>query len=140
MDAYPRILHKEEERMNNERKNVERLIRHLGVTTKYKGLRYLCDAVAMTIDAERSGDRVMVTKDIYPVVAKKHHTTIFAVEQNIRTVSRVLWERNPKRLVRMAGYSLFDRPTNSELIDILAFYLMEREEDAHEAKIIDRCV
>ena len=140
MDAYPRILHKEEERMNNERKNVERLIRHLGVTTKYKGLRYLCDAVAMTIDAERSGDRVMVTKDIYPVVAKKHHTTIFAVEQNIRTVSRVLWERNPKRLVRMAGYSLFDRPTNSELIDILAFYLMEREEEAHEAKIIDRCV
>ena len=126
--------------MKNERKNVERLIRHLGVTTKYKGLRYLCDAVAMTIDAERSGDRVMVTKDIYPVVAKKHHTTIFAVEQNIRTVSRVLWERNPKRLVRMAGYSLFDRPTNSELIDILAFYLMEREEDAHEAKIIDRCV
>ena len=126
--------------MNNERKNVERLIRHLGVTTKYKGLRYLCDAVAMTIDAERSGDRVMVTKDIYPVVARKHHTTIFAVEQNIRTVSRVLWERNPKRLVRMAGYSLFDRPTNSELIDILAFYLMEREEEAHEAKIIDRCV
>ena len=126
--------------MKNERKNVERLIRHLGVTTKYKGLRYLCDAVAMTIDAERSGDRVMVTKDIYPVVAKKHHTTIFAVEQNIRTVSRVLWERNPKRLVRMAGYSLFDRPTNSELIDILAFYLMEREEEAHEAKIIDRCV
>lgn len=126
--------------MKNMRKNVERLIRHLGVTTKYKGLRYLCDAVAMTIDAERSGDRVMVTKDIYPVVAKKYHTTIFAVEQNIRTVSRVIWERNPKRLVRMAGYSLFDRPTNSELIDILAFYLMEREEEAHEAKIIDRCV
>lgn len=126
--------------MRNMRKNVERLIRHLGVTTKYKGLRYLCDAVAMTIDAERSGNRVMVTKDIYPVVARKHHTTIFAVEQNIRTVSRVLWERNPKRLVRLAGYSLFDRPTNSELIDILAFYLMEREEEAHEAKIIDRCV
>ena len=126
--------------MKNMRKNVERLIRHLGVTTKYKGLRYLCDAVAMTIDAERSGDRVMVTKDIYPVVARKHHTTAFAVEQNIRTVSRVLWERNPKRLVRMAGYSLFDRPTNSELIDILAFYLMEREEEAHEAKFIDRCV
>ena len=126
--------------MKNMRKNVERLIRHLGVTTKYKGLRYLCDAVAMTIDAERSGNRVMVTKDIYPVVARKHHTTIFAVEQNIRTVSRVLWERNPKRLMRMAGYSLFDRPTNSELIDILAFYLMEREEEAHEAKIIDRCV
>ena len=126
--------------MKNMRKNVERLIRHLGVTTKYKGLRYLCDAVAMTIDAERSGDRVMVTKDIYPVVARKHHATIFAVEQNIRTVSRVIWERNPKRLVRMAGYSLLDRPTNSELIDILAFYLMEREEEAHEAKIIDRCV
>lgn len=126
--------------MNYNRKNVERLIRHLGVTTKYKGLRYLSDAIAMTIDAERSGDRVMVTKDIYPVVARKHHTTIFAVEQNIRTVSRVIWERNPKRLVRMAGYSLFDRPTNSELIDILAFYLMEREEEAHEAKIIDRCV
>ena len=126
--------------MKNMRKNVERLIRHLGVTTKYKGLRYLCDAVAMTIDAERSGNRVMVTKDIYPVVARKHHATIFAVEQNIRTVSRVIWERNPKRLVRMAGYSLFDRPTNSELIDILAFYLMEREEDAHEEKIIDRCV
>lgn len=140
MDAYPRILHKEEERMKNTRKNVERLIRHLGVTTKYKGLRYLSDAIAMTIDAERSGDRVMVTKDIYPVVARKHKTTIFAVEQNIRTVSRVIWERNPKRLVRMAGYSLFDRPTNSELIDILAFYLMEREEEAHEAKIIDRCV
>ena len=140
MDAYPRILHKEEEKMKNRRKNVERLIRHLGVTTKYKGMQYLCDAVLMSIDAETNGNRVMVTKDIYPVVARKHHATIFAVEQNIRTVSRVLWERNPKRLVRMAGYSLFDRPTNSELIDILAFYLMEREEEAHEEKIIDRCV
>ena len=124
MDAYPRILHKEEEKMKNRRKNVERLIRHLGVTTKYKGMQYLCDAVLMSIDAETNGNRVMVTKDIYPVVARKHHATIFAA----------------KRLVRMAGYSLFDRPTNSELIDILAFYLMEREEEAHEAKIIDRCV
>ena len=47
------------------------VIRKLGATSKYKGYYYVVDAVEM---AQKIYERpVKVTKDIYPVIARKQH-------------------------------------------------------------------
>ncbi len=60
------------------------VIRKLGATSKYKGYYYVVDAVEM---AQKIYERpVKVTKDIYPVIARKYKSTPSNVEHNIRTV------------------------------------------------------
>ena len=41
----------------------------------------------------------------------------------------VCWEGNKKMLDEIAGYPLEYKPTNSEFIDMLAYYLREIEEE-----------
>ncbi len=76
------------------------VIRKLGATSKYKGYYYVVDAVEM---AQKIYERpVKVTKDIYPVIARKYKSTPSNVEHNIRT---------------------------SEFIDILVYYLRYSDKD-----------
>ena len=70
-----------------------------------------------------------ITKDIYPNLAKKNKSTPTNVEHDIRTLVNVCWEGNRKFLEEIAGYSLNYKPTNSEFIDMLAYYLREIEEE-----------
>lgn len=54
------------------------VIRKLGATSKYKGYYYVVDAVEM---AQKIYERpVKVTKDIYPVIARKYKSTPSNVE------------------------------------------------------------
>ena len=49
------------------------LIRKLGATSKYKGYYYVAEAVRM---AQKIQERpVKITKDIYPIVARKYKST-----------------------------------------------------------------
>ena len=68
------------------------LIRRLGISKKYKGYQYLADAVILVMEMEEGP--VKVTKDIYPVLARRYHVTPEAIEQNIRTVVGQCWGRN----------------------------------------------
>jgi two-component system response regulator (stage 0 sporulation protein A) len=45
------------------------------------------------------------------------------IEHDIRTVVNVCWVTNKEGLDEIAGYSLSYKPTNSEFIDMLAYYL-----------------
>ena len=100
---------------------VYRLIRSLGATSKYKGYHYLAEAVTLSLEIQDGP--VLVTKDIYPVLARRFHDKVSNVEQDIRTIVNVTWKSNREKLEEIAGYHLFYRPSNSEYIDILAFYL-----------------
>lgn len=65
------------------------VIRKLGATSKYKGYYYVVDAVEM---AQKIYERpVKVTKDIYPVIARKYKSTPSNVEHNIRTLVNLCW-------------------------------------------------
>ncbi len=100
-------------------------IRRLGISTKYKGYQYLADAVMLVMEME--DEPVRVTKVIYPELARRYHVTPEAIEQNIRTVVGQCWGKNRSMIERMAGYKMLCRPTNTELIELLAFYLAQNE-------------
>lgn len=102
------------------------LLRRLGVTANYKGFAYT--AYAMVLCAEQPDLLLLVTKNLYPEVAKRYRTTWQAVERNIRTVSRVVWERNPALLGRMADCTLVEKPRCSQFLAIVAAG-MERDGD-----------
>ena len=103
---------------------VYRIIRRLGVTSKYKGYYFLAEAVKMCMDMQENPIRI--TKDIYPRLAKKFKSTPMNIEHDIRTIINVCWNTNRQTMSDIAGYSLNYKPTNSEFVDMLAYYLLQR--------------
>lgn len=112
-------------------KGVYGVIRRLGVTSKYKGYYYLVEAISMVM-AQKDGN-IKITKDIYPNLSKKFKSTPSNIERDIRTVINTCWETNKSGLDKIAGYPLVCKPTNSEFIDMVAYYLSE--EDIAEANV-----
>ena len=106
-------------------KEVYRLIRSLGATSKYKGYHFVAEAVKISMQIQERPMRI--TKDIYPYLAKKFKSTPVNVEHDIRTVVNVCWISNKESLDHIAGYSLTYKPTNSEFVDMLAYYLLEEK-------------
>lgn len=107
-------------------KKVYSLIRRLGVTSKYKGYYYVAEAVRLSMEAPEMP--MKITKDIYPKLAKKYKSTSVNVEHDIRTIINVCWVTNKDEMDLIAGYPLNYKPTNSEFIDMLAFYLSQVEQ------------
>ena len=115
------------------------LIRQLGVTSKYKGYYFLAEAVKLSV--EMQGRPIKITKDIYPTLARKFKSTPVNIEHNIRTVLNLCWSSGKETLNAIAGYSLRYKPTNSEFIDILAYYLSQAESEENQRSqnfIVDR--
>lgn len=106
-------------------RKVYRLIRQLGMTSKYKGYYYVAEAVMMSMELQDYP--IKITKDIYPYLAKKFKSTPVNIEHDIRTVINVCWTANKETMDRIAGYPLRYRPTNSEFVDMLAYYLVQTE-------------
>ncbi len=102
---------------------VVNVIRELGVTNKYKGYNQIIDA----LEQKYVADYCKVTKDVYPRVARKHHTKPWNVEQNIRTVVKFCWDNSRPQLNKMAGRKLIVMPTNAEFLDILTWYVKSEE-------------
>ena len=68
------------------------LLHRLGATANYTGFSYLVRALQLC--AEEPERLLLVTKWLYPDVAKQYGTNWKAVERNIRTVGRD-WEFKP---------------------------------------------
>ena len=89
------------------------LLEKLGATSKYKGYYYVVDAVEM---AQKIYERpVKVTKDIYPVIARKYKSTPSNVEHNIRTLVNLCWMNHKDNTGRNGRVYKADKPTNSDL-------------------------
>lgn len=107
-------------------KQIYGVIRKLGVTSKYKGYFFLADAIQLAMGS--LDQPIKITKDIYPELAKKYKTTSMNIEHNIRTVINICWETNRNGMGEIAGYPLTYKPTNSEFIDMAAYYLLSEQE------------
>lgn len=99
------------------------IIGKLGITSKYRGYFFVTDAIDLAMNAHDKP--IKVTKDIYPYLAKKYKTTPMNIERNVRTVITMCWETNKKGVDEIAGHPLAYRPTNSQFIDMVAYYLSE---------------
>lgn len=123
------MVRKDEVRM----KLIYGTIRKLGVTSNYKGYFYLADAIKLAMNSPNKPIRI--TKDIYPYLAMKYKTTTMNIEHNIRTVISLCWETNQEGIAEIAGCPVCRKPTNSEFIDMLAYYLLTTHEREYTWKV-----
>ena len=101
---------------------VTNVIHEVGVPAHIKGYQYLREAIMMVV-----GDIDIInqiTKQLYPDIAQKYHTTPSRVESAIRHAIEVAWGRGePSTVESIFGYTVSaskGKPTNSEFIAMIA--------------------
>ena len=94
------------------------LLYRLGATANYTGFFYT--AYAVSLCAEQPNRLLLVTKWLYPEVARQYRTNWKAVERNIRTVGDIIWRENRNLLEKLARRPLAVKPRNAQLLAILA--------------------
>lgn len=101
----------------------------LGIPTHRAGFPYIEQAIALWVPG------CMVTKDIYPVIARNNRVSIDAVERNIRAAIKQAWDEKRGRTDAIFGvfglWAVQARPTASEFISAVAIWAErgERDED-----------
>ncbi|MBR2786688.1 MAG: sporulation transcription factor Spo0A [Clostridia bacterium] len=101
---------------------VTNIIHEVGVPAHIKGYQYLREAIMMVV---RDIDVInQITKQLYPEIAAKYHTTPSRVERAIRHAIEVAWTRGQIDIVEsIFGYTISTskgKPTNSEFIAMIA--------------------
>ena len=101
---------------------VTNVIHEVGVPAHIKGYQYLREAIIMVVsDIDMINQ---ITKQLYPEIASKYHTTPSRVERAIRHAIEVAWGRGKQDVVeRIFGYTVSaskGKPTNSEFIAMMA--------------------
>ncbi len=101
---------------------VTNVIHEVGVPAHIKGYQYLREAIMMVIN---NIDIInQITKQLYPDIAVKYHTTPSRVERAIRHAIEVAWGRGQAETVEnIFGYTISaakGKPTNSEFIAMIA--------------------
>ena len=103
-----------------ENTEISELLYRLGITAKYMGFQQVSYAVRLVlIQPERLQ---LVTKWLYPDVAKHCGTNWRAVERNIRAVISVAWDLRPEVLDQIAGTHLEHKPCASQFLTMIAAY------------------
>ncbi len=101
---------------------VTEFIHELGVPAHIKGYQYVRTAIMMVVENMELLN--YITKQLYPVIAKKYSTTSSRVERAIRHSIEVAWSRGrPETMNRIFGYTIDTgkgKPTNSEFIAMVA--------------------
>lgn len=82
-------------------------------------------AYAVRLAVKQPETLLMVTKWLYPEVARHYHTNWRAVERNIRRLIAAVWKTHGDTLAIMAGRPLPSKPTASQFLSILAACLKE---------------
>lgn len=101
---------------------VTNIIHEVGVPAHIKGYQYLREAIMMVI---KDTDVInQITKQLYPEIASKYHTTPSRVERAIRHAIEVAWGRGEQSTVEnIFGYTISaakGKPTNSEFIAMIS--------------------
>lgn len=101
---------------------VTNIIHEVGVPAHIKGYQYLREAIMMVINDIDVINQI--TKQLYPDIAEKYHTTPSRVERAIRHAIEVAWGRGEQTTVEnIFGYTVSatkGKPTNSEFIAMIA--------------------
>lgn len=101
---------------------VTNLIHEVGVPAHIKGYQYLREAIMMVVNDIEVINQI--TKQLYPDIAKKFHTTPSRVERAIRHAIEVAWSwGKADEVENIFGYTVSatkGKPTNSEFIAMIA--------------------
>lgn len=102
---------------------IQALLYSIGITGNYIGFHQVASAIEIAVYDPQS--LLMVTKGLYLDVAKQYKTDWKTVERNIRTVISITWGCSKQELERIAGHSLFKKPTPAQFIAILSRHLKD---------------
>ena len=97
------------------------LLYRLGISANYTG--FFQTACAVKLCRTEPERLLLVTKRVYPEVAKLCGTSWSAVERNIRTACGIAWENNRHLLERLAHKPLHQKPNNAQFLAILLYSL-----------------
>ena len=89
----------------------------LGITPNYAGFHQML--TALEIVEANPETLTLVTKWLYPAVAKRHQTNWKQVERNLRIAVRTAWGTNRDFLQKLSPLPVKKRPTVSQFISIL---------------------
>jgi two-component system response regulator (stage 0 sporulation protein A) len=94
------------------RRRVIELLSKYGIPAHTKGFRYLVEAVEIVVENPEAID--LITKCIYPDIAKRHHATPASVGKAMERAIKAAWNSGitPPRKLRMS---------NGEFIATLAY-------------------
>lgn len=99
------------------------LLNALGLPQNYAG--YGCIVQAVDIACNDPQTLTLVSKRLYPEVARRCGSSPTAVERNIRTVIAALWNTSPGRLQQLTQFPVLDRPPPAQFIAILVTALQQ---------------
>ena len=107
------------------RSSILDLLRPLGITERYFGVRQLIQAVEMVME---NPDYInALQKEVYDVIALQYSVSWGAIERNLRIISQRAWDTDPVYIEKLAGYPMSKRPTASQLIEII-LHNVQREQ------------
>lgn len=110
------------------------VIQGLGIFQTHLGFRYLCYGLELALENEDY--LLLLTKALYPDIARHFKTTANCVEHNIRNALQTAWQRKQmqERLEEMAGCHYVKCPSNGEVLSILVSYCQRAEMERQARK------
>lgn len=101
---------------------IHAMIAQMGAGYNYKGTAMMERAVLHAL--QHPDDLQLVTKRLYPQVARELNTTPARVERNIRTVIGIAWEQDPETLCALLQRRFRSKPTNAVFLSAVADRMM----------------
>ena len=106
------------------RSSILDLLRPLGITERYFGVRQLIQAVEMVME---NPDTIhALQKEVFSEIAAQYSVSWGAIERNLRIISKRAWDTDPVYMENLAGYPMSKRPSASQLIEII-LHSVQRE-------------
>ena len=103
------------------------LLYQLSISANYIG--FFQTACAVELCRTEPERLLLVTKMVYPEVAKLYRTSGSAVERNIRTVCGIAWKNNRRLLEQLAHKPFPQKPSNTQFLAVLLYCLPKIEKE-----------
>ena len=100
------------------------LLYRLGMVANTVTFFYTSYAILLSIQEPQRLE--LITKLLYPDVAKHYNSTKTAVEKGIRKMVDRIWRDNPQLLSEMTGKPLKAKPSNTQFLIIASSYLTSK--------------
>ncbi len=100
---------------------IEDFLKKAGISPKYKGYKYLYDAISYAL-----ADNTLlknVTTDLYCMIAEEYGTTWQAVERSIRFAVDKCWHSCGREFLYEIGYGKIKKPYVRDFIYMGVYYI-----------------
>lgn len=109
-----------EERKKNSSNDIKQLLFTMGIIPNLKGFDYLC----MAIEIRMKDPKALLTKEIYPQIAKKFGVVPSNIDRGIRTaIKNAIQRMDEETKLKIWKNSSIKELTNNEFISLVAEFL-----------------